>query len=145
MMPQQDYTNLSIDAANQQHQFNAPVDGGSTEGRGMKAAPYGKGHEDKDTFDHFDAEQGSLNFVPVADSGMTTITTGKYGSGFENEDTRSSFVVIDGMLTTEEGVTNDANQEYGQHYGGGTVHASRKVPAIEAASVLCFVTPRLLF
>lgn len=62
MQPMQDYTDLSIDDANQQRQFERPVVGGN-DGRGVKAAPYGKGHEDKDTFDHFDEAQGSLNFV----------------------------------------------------------------------------------
>lgn len=54
----------------------------------------------------------------MAGSGLTTISTAQYGSGYENEDTRSAFAVVNGMLTTEEGVTHDANQEYGQHYGG---------------------------
>lgn len=93
----------------------------AVDGPGMKAAPYGKGHEDKDTFSHLATSNG---VVPVAGSSMVggidrdILDAPKYAVGHEGMDTKGVLKAVDGQLSTEEGVARDENQEYGQHYGG---------------------------
>ena len=89
----------------------------------LVGAHYGKGHEDKDTMDHF-GNGGSLNFVPEAGSGQFGTVEGDrdlgeraphYGHGHEDKDTMSSMTVVNGQLVAD-GATS-ADQQYGQHYG----------------------------
>jgi len=84
------------------------------------AAPYGAGHEDLDTFSHFDA-----NMVPVVGSSsdaQSHVTKGAYGAGHEDLDTFSHFGA--GMVPVEHsslegGVSEDRVFLQAPKYGGG--------------------------
>lgn len=88
---------------------------GTTESKGVVAGPYGRGHEEKDTFSHMDPS----TIVPEEGTSVG-VRAPKYGAGHEDMDTQSAMNTVAGQLSTEAGATTNENQLYGQHYHDNT-------------------------
>lgn len=83
---------------------------------------YGTKWLNEDSRDHFGAgfdfvpEAGAAHFGAVEGDRELGERVPHWGVGHEDKDTASHMKIVNGTLTTEEGVTN-ADQLYGQHYG----------------------------